>query len=77
MAIRIRFRITERTDLYFSPTAKRLTFVSVPDKGIEAKNRFSAGLGGGASFSIVCENADVLDQLTLGSEHYFDITPVK
>ncbi len=75
MALRIKFRVTERADLYYSPTAKRVTFTAVEDVGIPADDRISQGAPG-ITFSAICDNPIALDLLAIGGEFYFDIAPV-
>ncbi len=75
MALRIKFRVTERADQYFSPTSKRLTFSAVLDESIPADDRVCEGTPN-IVFSAVCDNPIALEALELGGEFYFDIAAV-
>ncbi len=76
MALRIKFRVTERADLYYSPTAKRVTFSAVADGDIPVGDRVSEGGAPSITFSALCDTAAALEQFTIGSEFYFDVTAV-
>ena len=71
--MRIRFRLTERTDYYFSPTTRRYTFASVSDDEIPANARISQGM---LSVTVTGDKDNPVTKLALGDEFYFDITPV-
>ena len=64
MAFRIKFRITESTEYFFSPTTRRLVLTSVPDDSVPENDRFSSNtLGGAASFAVTCDNPRALAAL--------------
>jgi hypothetical protein len=75
MTLRIRFRITERADLLFSPAAKRLTFAAAMDDEIPEADRLALGTPS-ISFTAICDNPAALDLLDLGADLYFDVKPV-
>lgn len=76
MAVRIRFRVTERADLFYSETAKRITFAALDDTAIAPDDRLCLGAPS-LSFTAVCDNPVALALLELGGEFYFDITLVE
>jgi hypothetical protein len=74
--VRIKFRLAEQADLYYSPTAKRLTFTALADAGIPADDRICVG-SPGITVTTICDNPVALATFELGSEYWFDITPVE
>lgn len=77
MAFRIKFKITESTDYFFSPATKRIVLTPVADPDTPLKDRFASASVGAASLTVFCDNPAALSALTLGREFYFDITPAR
>lgn len=72
--VRVRFKLTEKHNLSWGGT--RLVFAPEYDGTIEEQRRFCDATPTGR-FEMEVNNDAALDQLHLGEDYYFDITPAK
>lgn len=74
MNVRAKFRLTKIAELYWDKTAKELTFNAEYDDTIPDDMRFYKATPNG-QFVMTCNNPVVLEELQLGQQYYFDMSP--
>jgi len=71
--VRCKFKLTE-INQHSQSDNRKLTFEAQYDTSIPEDQRFSTATPSG-KFEMYCNNPTALEQLKLGEQYYFDITP--
>lgn len=76
MSVRGKFKLSEVTQVYWSPTAKKLKFQAVCNDGTSENEKFHKYTPSG-EISMLVDNESALQKFVIGASYYVDFTPAE
>lgn len=76
MAVRGKFKLSERTEVEWNRTSRRLKFHAVCNDDTDENQKFHKATPSG-EISIVVDNPNAVSQFEIGKTYYVDFTPAE